>query len=442
MIRRLSSSPEDQKVVVRILRNVSWVFSSQVVTSLSGLVSMAAAARALGAESVAIVALVEAYMRLASLFIHLEPWQAVMRFGSEALERGDTRRFRTLIGFSTIVDVVLGLMAALLAFALAGLVAPWLNLEEHIELLQIASLALAVSLRPTGIAVLRLFDRFDKLARLDAATAIVRAIVSVIVAALGGGPAAFVGVIVVFSVADGALAYILGRRVMADQLLPERADSPLQAIRENPGLLRMFFNSNAAVILRQATQRLDVILLATIVSPTAVGYYHIAKRSALAGLRLGRPLAQAIYPELARFAAARDEGRLSRFIFGMSGIFFLLLVIVVTPVLIWIEPLIVLIFTEDFREAALVVGIQVSASAVLLAGVAIVPALLSTDQDVSLVLLRLSVTVLFFAVFWPMTAQFGAEGAAATHLLCNLIWLVSAGFILRSALARRVMGTT
>ncbi|WP_299285002.1 oligosaccharide flippase family protein [uncultured Tateyamaria sp.] len=441
-MRRLATSQEDKKVVGRIARNVSWIFSSQVVTSLGGLISMAAAARALGAESVAIVALVEAYMRLVSLFVHLEPWQAVIRFGSEALERGDTRRFRTLMGFSTAVDLVLGVASALIAFALAGLLAPWLKLEEHVGLLQIASLALAVSLRPTGMAMLRLFDRFDKLARLDAGMAIVRAISSVLLAVMGAGPAAFVGIIVVFSVASGALVYIAGRRVMADQLADGPADGPLQAIHDNPGLVRMFFNSNAAVILRQMTQRLDVILMATLVSPTAVGYYHIAKRSALAGLRLGRPLAQAIYPELARFAASRDEGRLSRYVYGVSGVFFLLIIVIVTPVLIWIEPLIVYVFTDDYRDAALTVGIQICASAVLLAGVAFVPALLSTDGDVALILIRLGVTILFFATFWPMTARFGAEGAAATHLLCNVVWLITTGLVLRASLARRATQTT
>lgn len=442
MILQLFNSKEDKRIMARILRNVSWVFSSQVVTSVCGLISMAAAARALGAENLAIVALVEAYMRMAALFVHLEPWQAVMRFGSEALERGDTRRFRTLIGFSTLVDVVLGLMAAILAFGLAGLVAPLLNLENHLELLQIAALALGVSLRPTGIAMLRLFDCFDKLSKLDAVTAIVRALSSVLVAVFGGGPEAFVMIIVVFSVSDGAFAYILGRRTMASQLAPGSADNPLQAICDNPGLLRVFVNSNLAVLLRQTTQRLDVIILATIVTPTAVGFYHIAKRSALAGLRLGRPLAQAIYPELARFAASSDEGRLTRFIFGLTGAFFFLLVAVVTPVLIWIEPLIVFVFTDNYRGAALVVGIQICASAVLLVGVTVVPALLSIDRDVSLVVLRLSVTVLFFAAFWPMTHQFGAPGAAATHLLSNLVWLVAAGLILRAALARRVTRAT
>ncbi|MEL7211919.1 MAG: oligosaccharide flippase family protein [Pseudomonadota bacterium] len=429
-------------MTARILRNVGWIFSSQIVVSLCSLIAMAATARALGADGLAIVALVEAYMRLTALIVHLEPWQAVMRFGSEALERGDAQRFRTLIRFSTIVDLVLGLAAAFVAFALAKLVAPLLNLEDRVQLLQIAAFALAVSFRPTGLALLRLFDRFDRLARLDAITAVVRLIVTILVAMSGAGPEAFVAIVIIFSLADGILAYVLGRRVMAEQLEGGDAKGPLHALRENPGLLRMFFNSNAAVILRQATQRLDVILLATIVSPAAVGYYHIAKRSAQAGLRLGRPLAQALYPELARVAVSRDDGRLSRLIFGASAAFLLVLVAVVVPVLFWIEPLIVFIFTEDFRPASVVVGIQISASAVLLAGVAVVPAMLSLDRDVPLVLLRLFVTTLFFIAFWPMTFQFGAEGAAATHLLCNLVWLIAAAFVLRSTLARRAVNAT
>ncbi len=439
MIRLIHGLAEDKELTNRILRNVGWIFSSQVIVSLCSLIAVAVTARVLGADGIAIVALVEAYMRLTSLIIHLEPWQAVMRFGSAALERGDLQRFRTLIKFSTIVDLTLGVTAALIAFACAKPAASLLNLEEHVGLLQIASLALAVSFRPTGIAVLRLFDRFDKLARLDAIVAALRLGVTIVVATLGGGPAEFVAIVVFFSVVDGSVAYILGRRVMAQRIEARAGDGPLQALSENPGLLRMFFNSNAAVILRQATQRLDVMLLATLVSPTAVGFYHIAKRSALAGLRLGRPLAQALYPELARIAETRDNQKLSRLIFGASGAFLMVLVAVVTPVLIWLEPLLAFIFSEEFRGAADVVAIQILASTVLLAGIAVVPAMLSLDRDVPLVLLRLTVTVLFFLAFWPMTRMFGAEGAAATHLLCNLVWLLSSALILRSALARRTV---
>jgi O-antigen/teichoic acid export membrane protein len=203
----------------------------------------------------------------------------------------------------------------------------------------------------------------------------------------------------------------------------------------------MFFNSNFSVMLRQSTQRLDVMLLATLATPQAVGFYHIARRSAEAAIRLGRPLAQAIYPELARFAAARDTGGLGRFLFGVSSVFVLLLALVVLPVLYWIEPLVVLAFGESFRNAAQVVSLQVAAAAVLLAGVGVVPAMLSLDRDVSLVLLRLVVTGLFFALFWPLATRFGAEGAAAAHLVCNMVWLFAAALILRTTLARRPGGT-
>lgn len=425
----------------RFVRNVGWVFSSQTIVGICGLVSMAAAARALGAEGVAVVALVEAYMRLTALFIHLEPWQAVIRFGSEAMEHGDTRRLRTLIAFSTLIDLTLGLASAVVAFALASLAAPLLGLEDATGLLYLAAAGLAVSFRPTGIALLRLFDRFDVLARLDAATAAARALLTVLAAASGAGPVAFVLIVVGFSVADGTLAYILGRREMKRRLPPGSADGPRKALQENPGLLRMFFNSNFSVMLRQSTQRLDVMLLATLATPQAVGFYHIARRSAEAAIRLGRPLAQAIYPELARFAAARDTGGLGRFLFGVSSVFVLLLALVVLPVLYWIEPLVVLAFGESFRNAAQVVSLQVAAAAVLLAGVGVVPAMLSLDRDVSLVLLRLVVTGLFFALFWPLATRFGAEGAAAAHLVCNMVWLFAAALILRTTLARRPGGT-
>lgn len=440
MIARFAAATGDGAVYARFLRNIGWIFSSQAAVAVCGLVAMAAAARSLGAEGVAVVALVEAYMRLVALLVHLEPWQAVIRFGSEALERGDARRLRTLIAWSTAVDLALGCAAGLVALVLAGFVAPLLGLEAHAGLLTLAAIGIAFSLRPTGIALLRLFDRFDLLARLDAGLALARALLMVAAALAGMGPAAFVAITVIFALVEGMLTYLLGRRVMARMLPAGTADPARHALRQNPGLLRVFVNSNLLVMLRQVTQRLDVIILGAVASAQAVGFYHIARRSAEAALRLGRPLSQAIYPELARFAAARETARLGRFLAGTSGLLVLGLVLVLTPVVIWMEPLVVAVFGESFRDASQIVAIQVVASGVLLAGLGISPAALSLDDDMRLVLVRLGVTAVFFALFWPVAMHFGAEGAAAVHLVCNLLWIGAGALLVRAALARRATG--
>ena len=323
---------------------------------------------------------------------------------------------------------------------LVGGVAPTLGLEDHKGLLYLAAFGIAFSLRPTGVALLRLFDRFDILARLDAALALARAVLIVVVALAGAGPAAFVAITVAFALVEGTVTWALGRRIMARTLPAGRADAPHLALRQNPGLLRVFVNSNLLVMLRQVTQRLDVMLLGALASVEAVGFYHIARRSAEAALRLGRPLSQAIYPELARFAAAREAARLGRFLTGVSAGFVLGLAVVLTPVLIWMEPLVALVFGDGFREASTVVALQVVASAILLAGLGISPAMLSLDDDMRLVYLRLAVTATFFALFWPVAARFGAEGAAATHVFCNLLWIGGGALLLRAALARPFPG--
>ncbi len=418
----------------RLIKNLGWLFSSQVLVGLIGLASLALAARALGPAALGLLALVEAYARIVARLVHLEPWQASIKFGSDALEQGDDARLSGIFYMSVVIDLIGGVLAGALAMACAPLLVLLTGAENLTSsTVFIAALGVFVSLRATGVGALRLFDRFDVLARTDVASAVLRLALYATGFALGFGLTAFVVFFVVISLFDGLLAFVLARREMARRGVSIRPVALSDFKAANPRFFAFVWNSNLSVIFRQLAQRLDVMILAALVSPTALGFYHIARRSSEAALRLGRPLNQAIYPEFTRLVSAGNIAQVRRLAMQIFAGFALVLTAALVPIVLNLDALIDVVLGADFADSATVVATQAVAVAIFLAGMIFNPALLSLSRDRFTAYLSLAAAVLFFALLFPMVSTFGVVGASLSHLIANALWLIACLLVVWSA---------
>lgn len=421
----------------RLLLNFAWVGSSQAVIAGLGILSLALTARALGPAGLGVLAVIEAYSRTVARLLHPEPWQALIKHGAEAMERGDADGFGRLVWLSLMTDVALGVLTAAAGIAAA----PWIGagmeaLEGNTALLALAAAGGLVAPRPTAMGLLRLYDRFDLLARIDMATALVRLALIAGAWAAGAGLWAFVALFVVWSVADGIVPMGFALREMRRRGHRLHPAPPRRILHDHPGLLRLYFNSNASVTLRQLRQRLDVVLLAVILPAPALGLYQIARRMSEAALRIGRPVSQIVFPEFARLAARGDYRRLRLLLLASSVGLAALMLALLLPVALNMETLVVLMFGPDFAAASTSMLIMATAVALYIAGMAAGPALLGLGRDNALTLVTLASTLVFFAGLGPAARIWGINGAAAMHLLANAVWLAGITAVALAALRR------
>lgn len=191
----------------RLAKNMSWMFLSQILVAFFGLASLVVTARALGPAAVGVLALVDAYVQIMDRLFRLEPWQAVIKYGSDALTQEDFVRFRHLVKLSVIIDILGGIVAGAVAILLAPRLAPFIGLPDGLgaAYITLVAMGLFLSLRPTGIAVLRIFDRFDVLAISDMVIAGLRFVGIVIAYMLDLGIWAFLGLMLMHQVLTGWL---------------------------------------------------------------------------------------------------------------------------------------------------------------------------------------------------------------------------------------------
>lgn len=423
----------------RLVRNASWLFSANVAIGLIGLLTLALTARALGPAGIGLLALVEAYVKIVDRLFRLEPWQAVLRYGIEAQQAEDDVRFCGLFRLSIAIDIFGGVLAGTVAMAAAWYIAPYLGLppDGH-QYIWLVALGMFVSLRPTGLSALRIFDRFDLLAKIDVFGALLRLGLTGLAYMAGFGIWAFLAVLLVHRLFDGALPFLAGLRVLNDNGHANLRPGGLrQTLAENPGFLRFLWNSNFNVMLRQSVQRIDIILLSIFVTPVQVGYFHIAKRSADAAIRFGRPISQAIFPEIARLWADGQYARFRKVVLTVTGFLFVIGLIVFVPVAIKIEPIVTAVFGAEFLGAVNIVLLQGFAALVYLGGIVLNPTLLSMGRDKELVRITFVSTIVFLVVFVPLVMMFDGSGAAIGHILFNLAWLLGClGMLFRDSRAK------
>lgn len=428
--------PSRRTLWARMSRNMSWTFAGQLFISLAAVATLFITARALGPANLGILALVESFVRIVDLILRIEPWQAVMRYAIQAQERRDEAAFARLIKLSLLIDAAGGLLSGSVCILLGHVAATWVGLPAGAGAQYIAVFAcgLFVSFRPTATAVLRIYDRFDVLARIDMASAVLRFVLSLLAWQAGLGLWAFLLIMLIQSLLDGTVCLIFALREMRRRghhdLLGAHG---LAAIRENPGILRFMWNSNFNVILRQSANRVDVLALGALTNPTAVGLYQLGKRVMNRATKLAGPVRQVIYPELSRLWEQGKRAAFNRLILTVSLAILVLQLIVAIPVMLNIEPIIRAVFGPQYAGAGPVMNILLASSIVYASGVALNPALLSMGKDRLLVTVTLGSTLIFAASFLPLVHFFGVEGAALSNLLFNLVWTIGCTLGLRRA---------
>lgn len=409
----------------RLSRNLTWTFLAQLVVSLFAVATLFISARALGPAGLGILALVEAYVRLVDLILRLEPSQAVIRYGVRMQQEDNRAAFARLIKLSIVIDAAGSLLAGIVCILLATLATRLTGLPagEGPNYIYLVAAGLFFSFRPTGTTVLRLFDRFDLLARVDVATAAIRLALSLVAWKAGLGIWAFLVILLVQSLFDGLLAFALAVRLLRNKRMHGVVGGDLRlALDENPGFLRFLWNSNFNVILRQSVNRLDVLAVGALLDLQAVGFYQLGKRVMVRANKLAAPIRQVVFPELSRLWTKGQTVRFYRLVGRTSLMILSLQLLIALPILWHMETVIRVLFGSDYAGAGTVMSILLVSSIVFASGIILNPALLAMGKDRLLVRVTVVSTVIFALSFAPLVGLYGVEGAAVANLIFNLAW--------------------
>jgi O-antigen/teichoic acid export membrane protein len=389
---------------------------------------MAMMGHGLTPEQFGTVVLVQAFSMTARGLVTIQPWAAVIHFGSNALQRGDEAGFKRLVAYTAVIDLVGGIGAAILGILVASTVAGYLNWDPSIILLaQIYSSVLVVAIEATPKGVLRLFDRYDLLSLQGIICPILR-IIGVTIAFLND--ASVLGYLVAWYVSR--LADYVTLMLIARHEMRKRVSGPLfigfdptQVHRDCPSMWRYMLTVYGQKLLDVFQRRIATLLAGVLFGTAAAGLYKVAWDLSNVLAKPVLMLRQSILPDLARLWHDQDHAfRRLTFRSGLiagsaSAVIFIVVVFVG-------RPLIQTIMGIDYVDAAPLLTLLVLAGTIDLYGFALRPAGYAMGRPGVIVSINAVAMLIYGILFFALTPQFGllAPGlASATAALISLVCL-------------------
>lgn len=341
-------------IVKRIYRNMGLLLGGKAGAGIFSLLYMIIAARALGPRDYGILILVHGYTITIGGILCFPGWHAIIRYGSEALRRQAPEALVRLLRLAGAIELGAGLLAIIVAAALAPLIGPRLGWSPEAQMLAVPySLAVLASVRATPAGYLQLMNRFDLIGVHNSVSPLVRLVGAAIAAFLGAGLSGFLMVWLLAALAEGLVMWLFGLREARRHMVDHRLMGlPHGAVGENSGILRFMIAANADVTFAELAPRIAPLIVGWVLGPTATGLFAVAQRATVVIQQPAQILGQAAYAEFAKLAPSKDDrARLRRALITSTGIAVAIAIPIVVALAVWSDELITIIGGAAFTAA-------------------------------------------------------------------------------------------
>lgn len=401
-----------------LARDVSNLWTGQVVVVGAGLTQAVVAARILGPEDFGAASLIIGAVTLVYTVLNPQSSDTVVRYLTTYVEEDDRRRAAALPKFTMIADGGLAVFATVLIASTAGFVSEHVIGRPGAAPLLLAYAVLTAGSAPaaTATSILTVLGRFGAIARLQAASAVVRAGAVVTALAAGKGIAGLVIASGLGLLMEGLLLAVTAERSLRRTIGSSWLAARLDVLRdERWDILRFTGYSGLTTMVTAAVKHADLVLLGALSGPVQAGYYRLARTLVQPLGAVAAPMQSSVYPRLRRLAVS--DGRaipssLKRYLLFL-GVPTSILVLLGLP----LAGLAVRVIAgQEFVPATPAVQWLLAGSAVAMLVFWLRPAMLALDHVRFLFLNSAAAAAVSLVGFVLVAAPFGAAGVAAVRV--------------------------
>lgn len=420
-----------------IFANAGLLLSGKGAAGVMSIIYLAVAARTLGPASFGALILIHSYAMAVAGMLTAVTWEAVIRFGSVLVNDEDKEGLQKLLSFTVALDLITGIVAAVIAFVAIPWATGWLGLPEDLHgIISLYCITIPFLKQSTPLGLLRLFDHFRPLAVQLTVMPLVRLIGVFVCLYLDLGLKSFVTLWLISGILHGLSIWALG--IWAFRKANLHTDFKLKTehlLKGRYGWWSFVLKTSASQGVNTARQQLSVLLVGGVLGVSAAGFYRLGSDIANFISKPATLLTQTVYPELARLAANLHI-RLLRSSAYKSGA--IAGTVAIPPLIIIIffgADIIQLIAGAEFRAAASITTLVTIARMIELYGFAFEPALLSLGRAGAILLSKSAATVVHIGLLAWLMPVMGLEGAgvaiiSSTVLLTGVMaWMISTNWV-------------
>lgn len=393
--------------------------------ALAAFLSTILTARGLGAEIYGVMVFITAFAGLVGQLLTFNAWQALITFGSRALQDNNESAFVALVKKAFGLDMVSGFLGCATGMILSGHVVEYLSWEPSIVwYLRLYCLSILCRFDGAAAGILRLLGRFNALAGFSVFSASVR-LAGVATAFVAGGDmqdyllaylaAVFVGQLYLLA----AVARALGRQRLMRCLKSSAGHFP-----EFKGFYAYVWTTNLHSSVKIVTRELDQIIAAAVLPPAAIGMLKIAREFARILHMLADPLYHSLFPELSSLWATGNRCEFLELMKKTAKTAAVCGIVGIALFLMSGRLIIVSAFGESFAGAFYAAVVFMLASLTALVSLPLQPAMLAAGRPEASFYINLAATIAYLLLLVPLMKLWSINGAAVAYVVYYIIWAV------------------
>ena len=423
-----------------LIGNSSRLFLSELFSQIIAFLQVIMIVRFLGAASYGLFALVIVYVTVVNQLIDFRIKEAVVKYLSEFLIKKDRLRLWASLKLCYLLDFITGVIAFLIAFFSAGLVATFIIHDtQAICLIQLFAFMLLISTLDNSCSgVLIVFEKFTVLSIYVIASAGLRFIFVAAILLLGFGiKGVLLGYIIAALLSSTAVILLSLRTIKRSVWFPGIAGGMLLLKDRWREIAAFLININFNESITLVAKNIDVLILGYFRAPAEVGFYRLAKNFTEMLSLLSNSVYTAIYPQFSRLWADKRKEEfkalIKRITIFMGGV-----TLPLTIGLFLAIPWIIRVFVgEGFLPVASLVKIMVWGITAAVVSLWVRPVFLSMGRPGVLTIINMCnalILIIFSLIFVP---RFGYFASAIIYTYPYIAGHLLAAFVAWRILKRR-----
>nr|WP_275425570.1 oligosaccharide flippase family protein [Methanosarcina horonobensis] len=292
----------------RLFKNAGTLLSANMIAWILGLTTFVLMARVLGPSQFGLFTLIISYVTLVDGVVNFQSWQAMIKYGGDALENKNINRFKGVVKFCTLIDVLTAIVGTITAILIVSIIGSWLSWNnDTVNMATFYSLTILFNLSGTPTGVLRLFNKFRLFAIIHIITATVKLTGIAIIFYLNIDLWTVISLYITTTIIGQILLFSLGWRELQIQGYTGVFKVPLKEINSlNPGIFNFVLTTNLTGSVGLGRKEVDTLIIGGIAGAEGAGLYKVAKQLASIPAMCSDSLYQSIYPELSKLWAKKE----------------------------------------------------------------------------------------------------------------------------------------
>lgn len=333
------------KLLNKIIRNSGIILFGNSTASVINFISFAIVAKQLGPDVFAILVLAQTYSLIINDIFNVQTWESMIKFGArKTVSKIKQDPVVNVIKSNLFIDIFSAILACFFAILLLKPISNFLNWDElYLDTILFYCISIVFNITTLTIGVPRFFNKFLEVAKCQIFSSIVKIALVLTIYFFEFDVILYIYAYMVSDILTNIILIIFSLNILKNKFGVAWWKSKVQL---DMNQIKFIWWTNLRTVIRIPVRHLDMIIISSIMSFSAVGTYKVYKE--IAGLinRIGEPINQSVYPEFAKLIGVGKQEK-ALFIVTKSILLLIGLGLIITVFMLFISKTLIYSFFGD-----------------------------------------------------------------------------------------------